>query len=273
MIRKASRAIALTLASAFAASLATPAQAIDLPVQGSGRGGPFRIACPGGSFMTGFEGRTGAWIDNFRIVCASFDASTRQLSNPRAVPDDRRIGRRRPIVGGVSFGMGDQRNPLSGNQRRRAEQCWAFDRLYVRGDGRHRESGSPFRTAVDARRAQQAFVHSARRLEAQAPEPSDCPGGEFAIGLHGASGKFVDAIGLICVPLPAAPTPQAARPRRRGPQALASDRYRSGEKAPQATPPPRPGRALTRKASPVLGIRRPTRIGRTRSPSFRTAAR
>ena len=85
MIRKASRAIALTLTTAFAASIALPAQAIDLPVQGSGRGGPFRVACPGGSFMTGFEGHTGAWIDHFRIVCASFDASTRQLTNPRPV--------------------------------------------------------------------------------------------------------------------------------------------------------------------------------------------
>jgi hypothetical protein len=213
MIRKASRAIAFTLASAFAASLATPAQSIDLPVQGSGRGGPFRIACPGGSFMTGFEGRTGAWIDHFRIVCASFDASTRQLTNPLAVA----------ATIGVSGGGG----PSSAA----CPSGWAISGIQyqeTKGDGPSdvgHSIGFTCAATVGTERVARHFGPLSTPEERSKPfsplgtpfgsagyDPSVCPGGEFAIGLYGRSGKFVDAIGLICVPLPAAPIPQAATP-------------------------------------------------------------
>jgi len=56
-------------------ALPPSARAID----GGPGGGPFHIQCDG--FVTGFEGRTGAFIDQFRILCGSYDANTKQIQN------------------------------------------------------------------------------------------------------------------------------------------------------------------------------------------------
>ena len=210
MIRNAHLKSALLVASALFASF--PAQAIDLPVQGSGRGGPFRVACPGGSFMTGFEGRTGGWIDSFRIVCASFDANARQLTNPLSVAK----------TIGVSGGGG----PSSAS----CPSGWGISGIKyqeTKGDGPSNVGHSIGFTCaatvgpeIVARHFGPLSTPEARsrpgtvlgtNFGSPPLEPSQCPGGEFAIGLHGQSGKFVDAVGLICVPLPAA-TAQSAQP-------------------------------------------------------------
>ncbi len=73
-------AVALASACAVGLMLSSSAQATENPIEGGPGGGPFTVTCNGG-FMIGFEGRTGAYIDQFRIVCGSFDAVTRQIQN------------------------------------------------------------------------------------------------------------------------------------------------------------------------------------------------
>ena len=40
---------------------ASVSEALDIPSQGSGRGGPFRATCDDGSYVVGFDGRVGGW--------------------------------------------------------------------------------------------------------------------------------------------------------------------------------------------------------------------
>ncbi len=205
MIRRTSVTIAI---STLFASATIPALAIDLQAQGSGRGGPFRVSCPAGSFMTGFEGRTGAWIDNLRIVCASFDGSTRKFVNPR--PAGGRIG--------VSGGGGPS-----------SAQCpadWAIARIKyqeTKGDGPTNVGHSIAFTCAIANGPDLVARHFGplttpeNRPRGSGPFGTElvetaCPAFEFATGLHGRAGIFIDAVGLTCGPLPAAQPAVATQP-------------------------------------------------------------
>jgi hypothetical protein len=197
MNRKTSVTIAI---SALALSFAVPASAIDLEVFGSGRGGPFRVTCPAGSYVSGFEGRTGAWIDNFRIVCSSFDPASRRFSNPRPV--------------GATVGVSGKGGPSSA----RCPAGFAIARIKYQetaGDGPTPVGHSiaflcGIATGMDlvARHYGPTSRPEVRgsKFGADFPETA-CPAFEFAVGVQGRAGIFVDALGLICGPLPAAPAP------------------------------------------------------------------
>ena len=89
--------LALTGVVACAAilfSVSVLAEIWESPVDGRGRGSPFRVMCDNG-YMVGFSGRVGAWIDNLRIVCATWNpnaappswlAGTGRLLNPAPNP-------------------------------------------------------------------------------------------------------------------------------------------------------------------------------------------
>src|SRR6185295_14224386 len=42
----------------------------------------FTLECPAGSYMTGFEGYAGAWIDAMRIKCARWNEDSDKLDPP-----------------------------------------------------------------------------------------------------------------------------------------------------------------------------------------------
>jgi hypothetical protein len=246
MIRKTSVTTAI---SALALSFAAPTLAIDLAVQGSGRGGPFRVMCPGGSYVVGFEGRTGAWIDNFRIVCAAFDASSRRFVNPRTT--------------GGTIGVSGSGGPSSA----RCPNGWAIARIKyqeTKGDGPTNVGhsigftcGTAFSgeltnkhfgplTTPEERSSGGIFVG---RFGADIVE-TPCPAFEFATGVHGRSGKFVDALGLICGPLPAAPAPAPVVTTPPPPQQQPAQPQQPQPTMPQPTQAPtpavaRPGQEFT----------------------------
>jgi hypothetical protein len=226
--RKISVALTLSLLSAFAVSFAAPTQAIDLPVEGGPGGGPFRIKCDG--FITGFEGRAGAYIDHFRVRCASFDSATRKFQNRGLLQ--------------ISIGTSMAAGPASAS----CPAGWALFQIDFENtvpDGHSRNDGfvhhisfkcapptgpeTIWRTYGPTTPIQKPFS-SYKLLPSHGRA---CPPGEFAVGLHGRSGLYVDALGLICEPLPAAPPPpppQAAAPAAPPPQAAAP------APPPQATP-------------------------------------
>ncbi len=193
MTRKISIALTLLL-GAFAVSFAAPAPAIDLQVQGFGRGGPFRAQCAGG-YMVGFTGRVGAWIDNIRPVCATWDG--RQLVN--RVPH--------AFQAGASQGGG----PASVSCPNFIGQIVLYD---TKGDGptdvmHHIDFQCFSPTSVDEGWRQYGSKTKTELRDSSllargytGKYVSPCPRGEVAVGMHGRHGSFVDALGLICEPMP-----------------------------------------------------------------------
>jgi hypothetical protein len=59
------------VASLLTIMLGFRANATDVGPAGDGPGGgPFRVMCPAGSFITGFSRRAGDWIDQLQLQCA-----------------------------------------------------------------------------------------------------------------------------------------------------------------------------------------------------------
>jgi len=179
--------------------LAIPASAVVLESIGEGRGSPFRAECPGG-FLVGFQGRVGAWIDNFKVVCESWGQGKRDAIDPQVGASH---------GGGPSFGrcpVGSAVKEIHPHDTKGDGPTNVIHSIDFRcvsvTDGRStdRRFGSTVPAEVRSRGGiGTTFV---AELASQA-----CPDREVAIGLHGRSGSFVDAVGLICGPIPAAATP------------------------------------------------------------------
>ena len=219
MIRKF--VLTLAAAGAFGLPLAGPAQAVDTAVEGAPGGAPFRVTCEGG-YVSGFEGRSGAFIDHVRVVCSTWDAGARRFRH------------RGPVQ--IQLGTSQGGGPTSA----RCPEGWAVARISFQNTWRGTE--------------QNGFVHHIHFLCASAtsadvvwrtfgpngevtpPSPPGftagkllnrtsemaCPAFEFATGLHGRAGTHLDALGLSCGTVagvgPAAPS-AATPPPAQQPQA------------------------------------------------------
>jgi hypothetical protein len=204
--------IAIALSTALAVALAAPAGAYDTPVEGGPGGGPFRIKCDGG-YVAGFEGRTGAFIDHMRILCSPWDGNARRLMGTKPLP----------ITLGTSGGGGPARSACPVG--------WALFEINFQNtwrDEAHINTG--FVHHINFKCAPPTGPETIWRLygtDKPVAKPSGflgemmlltfsavCPPGQFAVGLHGRAGGYVDALGLICEPMPAAPPPppQASAP-------------------------------------------------------------
>jgi len=223
------RLFLIVLTSLF---LAAPALAIDLEVSGGKGGGPFRIRCDPGSFITGLEGRAGALFDNFRIQCGSFDPVSRRITPRGAVP----------ITIGTSGGGGPTSASCPGG--------WAVKRINFTNTWRdgatindqfvyhiNFQCQSPtgpetmgLTYGPSAPMKNPSFFLGGTMMSTDSTQ--ECPPGEFAMGMQGRSGLYVDALGLICEPLPAAPPP---------PPQVISPNY-------QPNPTIQPGRPLGKQA-------------------------
>ena len=188
MMARASRGGSALLAVVLA--LATPVQAETLiPAAGGGGGGPFVARCPGNESLSGLLLRSGSWVDAVQAECS---ASASVDINAPAIAGDM-------VDGGGGGGGGRKDLPCNFNMR-----VWALDvghgmvtdhtravtaigLVCGRADGRG-----------TTRVADSAFFPPEKpknRLERLS-----CPPGQVAIGIHGRSGQWVDALGLICGP-------------------------------------------------------------------------
>lgn len=163
----------------------------DTPVFGGSGGGSFLAYCPRGTYLIGVAGRTGAWIDAIQPVCAAWNSSA-QAFDP-------------PIYGSAAGGSGGGPATLM-CPAGMVIRGWEIARI---ADGNSR--------LVRYVRPQCETVSPEQRPSAQIPgrfggtvamDPADrmgykCPDGQFANGIYGASGAYVDNAGLKCEAQPA----------------------------------------------------------------------
>jgi hypothetical protein len=179
--------------------------ATDLPVYGGAGGNYFRAPCPQSSYLVGLAGRTGEWLDRIAPVCAPWLRGSQTFGAPLVGP---RFGASEGGEALTSVCQGSGANTS-------AVRFWTIETLrsanrFVQYVGATCASLSP-----SARLEWYAFLEFGRR-PAMSDEPitagpiktgrgmdQTCPLGEIAAGLHGRSGLFVDALGLICGPIPA----------------------------------------------------------------------
>lgn len=181
------------------ALFAGPVAAQNLPPLGGPGGAPFEARCGPGRSLVGVEIRTGDDVDAIRPVCG-------RRSPPNQMLD---IAAEGPFRGG---GSNPVRSVLCPSALPRVRGLYA----YIEGDKTvivnsiHLSCESAYgtstgRTAVDAafdgpriRPRGGIFAHFTRAGEGR----QECPAGTQAVGVHGRSGVWLDAVGLMCAGTP-----------------------------------------------------------------------
>lgn len=177
----------------------------DLPIYGGLGGQAFRADCPTGFYLVGLAGRTGSWVNRIAPVCAAWLRGSQALGTPTI---------------GQSFGMsggGQEHQAIctrSGNNHLAIQSWWIHllrsDNHYVQYIQMYCDSlPTPLPpTNYGPRLDFGTRPNDVEELVTYGPFSSQppfqaCPAGEAAVGIRVRAGQFVDAIGLICGPLPA----------------------------------------------------------------------
>jgi hypothetical protein len=161
---------------------------------GQAGGASYRVDCPAGSYLSGFHGRAGAWIDNMAIACSPWLARERKIGEPEVLADQM-IGR---------SGGGEETSAscpagwvVSGGYTPRFSD-WDDDRVLLHSI---EFSCTPMQIEPE-QHVPRAFGSDSPLANMDRRWPGHpgtaCPAGEFATGIHGRSGLFVDTFGMIC---------------------------------------------------------------------------
>lgn len=188
------------IAGVLAIGLSLTARADDylLPLGGDG-GGKFEAHCPPGQLLAGFDLRAADDVDAIRPLCV-IPNGPRDTSEPAAEgtwyggsgggPARVACNRYNPVVNGMFVAWEGEETIIVNNihlycgdtantQPQNDTAAAMFDAPTIDG------GAPPFQTF------HQGFEYK-----------QHCPPGQPAVGVHGRSGKWVDAIGLICGPAP-----------------------------------------------------------------------
>lgn len=206
----------------------------------------FRHDCPPGSYLTGFVGHSGEWIDKMAMACSQWDAARGRLAKHKTFEN----------FAGRSDGGGEQERHCPEGRVVSAIESqyarWGEDGIPVlhnvvlkchpaSPDGEPPlkfGSGSPIKP-----RPKSPFDSPVERTF-----PSACADGYVGVGIYGRHELFVGWLGLVCGPAPKASPVSATKPigpnahrdtmvskRKGGDLAVGSD---SGGDAPPPPPPP-----------------------------------
>src|SRR5262245_44021663 len=174
------------------------------PIRGNGRGSPFNISCgdawaphaPGTArrFMIGLNGRIGGWIDRLEPLCADwFLADQKFLGEPGGGNGS----------AGLSNGGAPQKLSCKAD-----EFIDRIDFVDTKGDGPSPVIMAIAFRCVTLQLAERRWIRFGSTVSfVQSPFSTECPRGEVAVGLRGRHGTYIDALGLVCEPLPDAPPP------------------------------------------------------------------
>ena len=147
------------------------------PAGGPG-GTPFRQLCPAGQYLVGARWRSGSWLDQISMTCAPVDAN----------------GVTGPQSHGQTFG-GNGGNP----HEQSCDPGFVITGAAILQDS----SQNPFVKEIDVDcKSTTSTLFSGFAIGKVATVFPDhdqfCPDGQAVIGIQGRSGKYVDAIGMIC---------------------------------------------------------------------------
>ena len=186
----------------------------DFDPWGSPGGTAFRDECPKGSYLVGVDGRYGAWVDRIAMVCAPWLPAQQTFGATS-------VGKLR----GASRGGNPPPRPTTCSGfgiTNRAVQALTVEIL--RSENKLVQSVRGYCTSLGppVSTAKWSFGSLTEYPEPSTPYPlyfpddalrrtHVCPPGELAVGIHGRAGLFVDALGLICGPLPVNPGAPATK--------------------------------------------------------------
>ena len=206
-------AFAAAIAFVFVLASALPTRATVLEAKGGPGGGPYNLTCPNYFFMVGFRAKAGAWIDSVSILCALYEAPGTGRLDARADEFGRAGGRGGDFQeaycapGEAMKGIGLAHTRGGGLDRQYVNTIDLFcestnmsakaDRCISSGEGcgyiPSHTAGTIILRGVDYKY-----------------DELKCPPEERATGIHGASGAYIDSIGLTCAPFVAA---EKAKPK------------------------------------------------------------
>jgi hypothetical protein len=207
------RALILAIVCAIASGLGRPAAATIMSAEGGQGGGDFQAQCAPGQYVVGFAAGAGAWINRIAILCAPYLAEQHKFGS-------RTTGE---FHGGGGATLQEQYCPVDsyvasihfGFTRRGSEREYVDDV----GMGCARLDGTASASACintgegcseGGSYVPNVFPTGVRDQVHLAFQ--SCPSGEAATGIHGRSGDYVDALGLICGPAPTGKIIGHARP-------------------------------------------------------------
>ena len=175
-------AVGLACGLSLSANAQTPSYSAT-PVFGGNGGGAFVHYCPNGTYIIGISGRTGDWIDAIQPICARWN------SGPEAFGP--------PVKGSTAGGSGGGPATL---------MCPAG--MVVRGWEIAKVQAGDAVVVKYVRPQCESVVRGGGSIPGRFggdgdAAPSDrmgykCPEGQFANGIYGTSGAFVDRAGLWC---------------------------------------------------------------------------
>lgn len=148
-------------------------------------GGPFELACPDGSFMTGVRARSGAWIDALSPVCS-------RLVGGKILGEIDRL----PFTGGGGGGASyiHCQGPLGvvvGVEMFQADNRDGSIGHIIVNCGNFKQP-SQFANKLPGSADYLGESQRGPRVEKR------CGWGLVAAGIHGKSGAFIDQLGLLC---------------------------------------------------------------------------
>ncbi|MCP5265175.1 MAG: hypothetical protein H6934_03655 [Burkholderiaceae bacterium] len=194
----------LTVLAAFL-SMATPARAVELGIEGGSGGALFRSMCTG-AYVVGISLRSGGWVDAIGLKCGTFVASEGRFKRPPW---------NTPYHGGsggspqVGICPGERYvSAIRVDFTREGTKPKFLD--FVEMTCSPISVGDPVKLCLHTGHgcwSRHPTQNPAVFIESRRTRP--CPPGQAAIGIHGRAGKFVDAIGLICGPRPVKATAAA----------------------------------------------------------------
>lgn len=187
------RRLSLIVAAWIAAGGPGPAAATDLPAYGGGGGGSFYAYCARSQgYLVGISGRTGDWVDAIQAVCARYDPATQSAGAPAPVGDAHGGGgggTRSVMCPPQTAVKGWEIGALDNDGQVLVQYVHPYCQPIASQPGTRASSNGGFFGGNGATDGSRTMAYS-------------CPEGELAVGLYGASGAYVDRVGLICQPAP-----------------------------------------------------------------------
>jgi hypothetical protein len=167
------------------------------PARGGPGGGEYRITCPIASYLIGFEVRVGYWLDQLEPICGLID-----FDNPGNAAGSYRFKRvvdamEPRVTGGSGGGLTET-------------SCADLDQVVVAIELEIAHSdGDTYASNVfpicqrmgppgDRREAHGARFGGKTDPTYENVGVLSCPQGQWAVGVHGASGIYIDSLGLVC---------------------------------------------------------------------------